>query len=136
MTQPDAPQPKTADELGAALTPQHRAFAEAYAQSGDASKAALAAGYAPSGTKNQGHRLLKREDVGAYLRALANATHGERIATLTELREFWTGTMREAEYDMRDRLKASEMLGKSFGAFIEKREHSGGLTIEVVYGDE
>lgn len=135
MTQPDA-QPKTAEELGAALNPKHRQFAEAYAQCGDAQQAAGRAGYSPRSAMNQGYRLLQREDIAAYLRALAAEASSDSIATIRELQEFWTAIMRSASEDRKDRLKASELLGKSFGAFIERKEHTGGLTVQVVYGDE
>ncbi|GGN32320.1 terminase small subunit [Deinococcus daejeonensis] len=136
MTQIDQPQPKTAEELGAALNPKHRQFAEAYAQCGDAQAAARAAGYADGSAKFTGSRLMKRADIGTYLRALAAEASTDRIATVRELQEFWTGIMRSASEEPKDRLKASELLGKSFGAFIERKEHTGGLTIQVVYGDE
>lgn len=130
MTQPDATQP-TAEALGAALKPEWRAFAEHYARLGDGKAAALAAGYAESGAKNQGHRLLKRPEIVAYLHALGEAERSSRVASITELREFWTTTMRDGGQETKDRLKASEMLGKSFGLFIEKREHSGSGTVQV-----
>lgn len=133
MTQPV---PITADELGAALSPKHRLFAETYARDPDAQRAAMAAGYVKQNASNQAYRLLLRPDVAAYLQALALMHRSDRIADVAELREFWTGIMRGAGEEMKDRLKASEMLGKSLGTFIEKREHSGNMTIQVVYGDE
>lgn len=119
------------EQLGAALKPSQRLFADTYARTGHAEQSALAAGYAASSARNTGPRLLRHPDVIAYLAALAEATASTRIADLTELREFWTGTMRDGEQDMGARLKASEMLGKSFGAFIERRELSGGGSIDV-----
>lgn len=38
---------------------------------------------------------------------------------------FWTEIMRSEEYEMRDRLKAAELLGESQGDFIHRHEHSG-----------
>lgn len=58
------------------------------------------------------------------------------IATVNDLREFWTSTLQDGGQDMKDLLKASEILGKRFGLFTEKRSHSGSMTIQVVYGGE
>lgn len=119
------------EQLGAALKPSQRLFADTYARTGHAEQSALAAGYAASSARNTGPRLLRHPDVIAYLAALAEATASTRIADLTELREFWTTILRDGERDDGARLKASDLLGKSFGAFIERRELSGAGSIEV-----
>ena len=120
------------------LTPRQKKFAEHYAASGNATEAARLAGY--KGSDNQlavqGAENLRKPKIAAYLEALTAQASVARIATVEELREFWTATLRDGGHEMKDRLKASDMLGKSLGVFIEKREHSGGLKIQVVYGDE
>ena len=44
------------------------------------------------------------------------------IYSANQLREFWTKILCDGESDMKNRLKASELLAKSQGVFIEKRE--------------
>lgn len=106
MTQPDATQP-TADELGAALSRKHRDFADIYLTSGlNVSAAGQAAGY-----KNywEGHRLMRREDVSAYVRARldeSGLTGQEIIRRLeffasSDMRDFLTVAPSERSYWVR-----------------------------------
>ena len=118
------------------LNPRQKKFAELYAATGNATQSAIGAGYSPKSAGVNADKLLKNTNIQAYLRTMTEADRASRIATVEELREFWTATLRDGGHEMKDRLKASDMLGKSLGVFIEKREHSGGMKIEVVYGDE
>lgn len=122
--------------MSGTLNARQKKFAELYAASGNATQAAIGAGYSVKTAPTNSDKLLKNTKVRAYLEELTKSAESSRIATITELREFWTATLREGDNDYKDRLKASELLGKSMGAFLERREHSGGLQIEVVYGDE
>lgn len=124
------------DAAPRSLNPRQKKFAELYAASGNAAQSAIGAGYSPKSAGVNADKLLKNTNIQAYLRTMTEADRASRIADVTELREFWTTTLRSREEEMKDRLKASDMLGKSLGVFIEKREHSGGLKIQVVYGDD
>ena len=68
------------------LTPRQHAFALAYLASGNATRAALQAGYSPRSAAVQGFDLLKRPKIGAFIAAkLAQAElTAERV--LEELR--------------------------------------------------
>lgn len=107
------------------LTERKRRFVLAFAEHGFARQAAVDAGYAPKHADIQAAKLMKDEGVAAAIAALRDATVSEKVATITELREFWTQGMRDANAEMKMRLKASELLGKSMGAFLERVEHSG-----------
>ena len=76
-------------------------------------------------------RLLSNVKVIEYIKAkripLAKAT----IASMEEVREFWSNTMRSESNEPKDRLKASELIAKSNGAFLEKVEHSGGIEFVI-----
>lgn len=85
MTQPETP--KTVEQLGAALKPQHKKFADYYLNDCklNASAAARKAGYKDH---RQGWRILRMADVAAYVAALMTATPdvmsaGEVAARLT-----------------------------------------------------
>lgn len=41
---------------------------------------------------------------------------------MEEVRQFWTATMRDENMKPADRLKASELLAKTYGAFLERVE--------------
>lgn len=53
-----------------------------------------------------------------------------RIANVRERQMFWTDMLRNEDIQPKDRLKASELLGKSQGDFLERHEsavHIDGL---------
>lgn len=140
MTSPNDPTTHPTD-AAEGLTVKQRKFAEHYAQSGNATEAARLAGYkgAAATLAVQGRENLKNPKVGAYLRSLTAQADASRIATATERQEFLTAVMRgkvlvtvkpagedaqeyETSADLKDRLKAVELLGRMQGDFIEKRE--------------
>jgi hypothetical protein len=47
------------------------------------------------------------------------------IATRQQRQTFWTDVMEDADEDMKNRLRAAELLGKSEADFTEKVEHTG-----------
>ena len=60
------------------------------------------------------------------------------MADMTEVREFWTEAMRNPDNAMKDRLKASEMIARTSGAFLDKVEvkTTGEQTITVTIMDD
>jgi hypothetical protein len=52
------------------------------------------------------------------------------IASRQELQIYWTETLRDANRTDKDRLKASELLGKSFAMFTEKIEQKTVMSFE------
>lgn len=112
------------------MTEKQRLFAEDYVKHGVARRAALAAGYSDKRAEQQGYSLLndaRFRHVQDYIAELRLAAKYEAVADLAELQTFWTRMVRGEvdDADMKDRLKSSELLGKSLGGFVEKREHSG-----------
>lgn len=121
------------------LTPKRRAFVLAYVgkAAGNAAEAARCAKYAHP--RSQGARLLTFVDVQSAIEALRAPGETKAIATMDELRALWTRWAREGQTERRDehgelvrtpmetkdRLKASELLAKSQGGFVERREVSG-----------
>lgn len=90
----DAPaQPKTAEELGAALNPKHRQFADLYLSNG--LNAAAAAREVKYSNIKEGPRLLARADVSAYVQARLNEA-GFTASEITRRLEYL------AAGDMRD----------------------------------
>lgn len=114
------------------LTAKQAAFVAAYA--GNGTEAARRAGYAGSDKVLAQVALenLRKPDVAAALKARQTAEVRPLIASREERQAFWTDVMREPDHDMRDRLKAAELLGKSEADFLEKVEHSGAMSIAVV----
>ncbi len=104
------------------MNQRRETFCEAYMVSGNATQAAKDAGYSDKTAYSTGQRLLKNVEVIQYISGRRDALQSERVAQLEEVREFWTDTMRSEEHKVTDRLKASELLGKTYGAFLDRVE--------------
>ena len=128
-----------------ALNNRQRAFAREYLKDFNAKAAATRAGYSAKTAHAQGWRLLQHPDIQKVLAEYSEKADSEAIMSLRELQEWWTVVTRDGTEpvdgegneivmtaDMRERLKASEMLAKSLGGFTEKVENSGDLKISVV----
>lgn len=100
-----------------------RKFVEAFmANGGNGTQAAIAAGYSKKSAHAQASRLLKTAEVRHALeREVRNCPI---VATKEERQAFWSALMRgdgpHVLLKMRDRLRASELLGKALGDFITK----------------
>ena len=90
---------------------------------GNAEKSAIKAGYSEKYARGNAYKLVARKDVQeymAYLRYLQETdpcNPALHIATLNEIQSFWTNIMNGTRYEVKDRLRASELLAKSQGAF-------------------
>ena len=70
--------------------------------------------------------LMTKSDTLEAIRNRENAETRRRIATRQQRQQFWTRTMDDTKQSMGDRLRASELLGKSEADFIDvvKGEHT------------
>lgn len=102
------------------MNQRQKAFCEAYILTGNATKAAIKAGYSQRTAKSIGQRLLTFVDVHEYIRQRNEELDAENVASVYEIRKFWTDTMRDNDTSRADRLKASELLGKTRGMFLER----------------
>ena len=124
-----------------ALNARQRAFVEAYC--GNATEAALEAGYSKRTARSIGQALLTKIDIQDALKEREDKRLASLIATREERQRFWTTLMRDEDRKEVDRLKASELLAKSEGDFLERRELTGPNgsplhppQIKVVFSDE
>jgi phage terminase small subunit len=121
------------------LTEKQRRFVEAYMgqAAGNATEAARLAGYKGNDITlgAVGAENLKKPQIIEALKERVDDC--PLIMSRKELQEFWTRVAKGEELDgkdlpvMRDRLKASEMLGKSQAVFVDKVEHSGTVESKV-----
>ncbi len=100
------------------LTRKQMAFVAAF--HGNAAEAARAAGYSAKTAKAIGSELLTKPDIKEAIQERERERTDSMIATREERQRFWTTILRDPETDLRDRLRASELLGKSEGDFLEK----------------
>lgn len=107
------------------LTTREAAWVEAY--TGNGVEACRIAGY--RGNDNvlavQASKLLRKPNVAAALAKRQAQRSAARIATRVERQEFWTDVLKDSVVDMHNRLKASELLGRSEADFVEKHQVTG-----------
>ena len=113
------------------MTLKQKAFADYYIATGNATESAIKAGYSKKTATVIGHENLRKPYIADYIRERNAAIANDRIATMTEVKEFWTNTLRDEEVDRKDRLKASEYISKVNGAFLDKIEHSGSVNADI-----
>jgi phage terminase small subunit len=105
------------------LTTKQKAFCEFYAgNGGNATQAAIDAGYSENTAKEIGSENLTKPHILEYIRELSAPAENKRIASTTEIKEFWSSILRDDMEKTTDRLKASELLGKSAAMFIDRVE--------------
>ncbi len=116
------------------LTAKQQAFVEAYC--GNATEAALRAGYSPRTAAFIGAENLKKPQIKEAIAERNAPAASARIADRQERQSFWTHVMRDPDEDMRNRLRAAELLGKSECDFAERVEVSGEMDIGVLFDPE
>lgn len=115
------------------LTEKQKRFVDAW--DGNSTSSAQAAGY--KDPRNEGYRCLKNADISRLIRAKRAAELKPEIASRLERQLFWSKTMADPEIPFKYRLKASELLGKSEGDFIERyKDESGPRVIKVGFVDD
>jgi len=103
------------------LTYKEARFVEYF--DGNPTEAARKAGYATP--DRRGWDIIRREKIQKAIEQRETRERRPHIADRKRRQEFWTQVMEDSEQQMKDRLKASEYLGKSEADFVERREHSG-----------
>ncbi len=111
------------------LSEKQRRFCEAYAANGgNATKAAETASYKQPHV--QGSQNLEKLSVKNALEALRAETTSSAIASIEEIQGYWSRLMRKDPEGQNSGVKASELLAKAQGGFIEKHEHSGEMSVK------
>lgn len=105
------------------------------ANGGNMKKAMIDAGYSETYADRNSKYLLGI--IGDEIKMQQEEIKNEKIKTVVDIQEWWSSIMSDNEQDMKDRIRCSELLGKSQGAFIDKLEVNGqvsnpmaGLTTE------
>ncbi len=109
------------------LTDKQKKFCDNYIKTGNAGESARRAGYKKPYV--QGSQNLTKVNIKEYIKKRSKDVTSERTADMIEVNEFWANVLRDGENDLKDRIKVSELIGKSKGAFLDKVEHSGGMVI-------
>lgn len=119
------------------LTEKQQKFTDYYIEcKGNATEAAIKAGYSKNTAAETGYENLRKPHIMKTIGERNKQLESIRIAGMEEVKEFWTTTMREEGEELRDRLKASEYLAKTNGAFIDRVEQTGNMGLVVKWGNE
>lgn len=102
------------------MTAKQELFIREYLVDFNATQAAIRAGYSSRTAYSIGNELLRKPEISQAIDAAMTERRNKLIATREQRQEFWTAVMTDADEDMRVRLRASELLGKSEGDFTER----------------
>ena len=118
------------------LTLKQQKFADEFiANGGNATQAAILAGYSKKTAYQSGAENLKKPQVATYIKERRQAFSDAKVADQREVQEYLTRVMRgeetesvttskgvygNVEVSAKDRLKAAEMLGRTMMMFTDK----------------
>ena len=94
------------------LNEKQKAFCEYYASSFNATESAIKAGYSKKTARSIGQRLLTYVDIKDYIEKLTRKAKNNRIATIQEVMEYLSDTMRDTTELRRERTKAAQILSE------------------------
>lgn len=136
------------------LTPRQKKFCDEYLISGNATDAAVKAGYSPKTAYSIGNENLNKPELKAYIDEQLDQLHSEKIADAEEVLKYLTSVMRgehteevpllcgdgmqtltPKEVGAKERIKAAELIGKRFGLFTDKLGIDGVVPV-VIMGDD
>ncbi len=119
------------------LTEKQKRFIDYYIETANATESAKRAGYSEKTSKNIGAENLTK--LNFFIQKKLEEKESKRIASQDEVLQYLTKVMRGEEKDqfgldasLQDRTKCAELLGKRYGTFVDKKEISGGYTVEIV----
>lgn len=93
------------------------------ANGGNMKKAMIDAGYSETYADKNSRYLLGI--IGAQIKEEQKAIKSQKIKSVEEIQKWWAEQMDDDSLEMKDRIRCSENLAKSQGAFIEKVEVNG-----------
>ena len=112
---------------GDKLTPKQERWIDEYIKTNDYTTASRNAGYVSTNNdrlRSIGYQnsLKFKELINARREELSKEIKKDTIASLEDIFEYWTKVFNNEDNRQTDRLKASELLAKAKGGFIEKVE--------------
>lgn len=130
------------------LTVKQQAFADYYIELGNATQAAIKAGYSNKYANTNASKLLQNTTIKSYIDERMEQLQSERIADQQEVLELLTAIMRSETTSAvlrgvgegaqiideamppttTERIKAAELLGKRYGMWVDKQEINANVT--------
>lgn len=115
------------------MTEKQKEFALEFLKDGNATEAAIRAGYSdnPKSAATQGSRLLKNVEIQGYINQMTAPMVGERVADAEEVCAFFTEVMRSRGIPIGSRLAAANMLARRWGLTRQQPEQAKALPIII-----
>ncbi len=123
------------------LTIKQKKFADEYIISGNATQAAIKAGYSKKTARFTGAENLTKPNIKSYIDERMKKLEEEAIADQAEVLKYLTRVLRDEEREeilvnvgnfeqeiqsmkvsTKDKIKAAELLGKRYGSWTDKQE--------------
>lgn len=136
------------------MTPRQQKFCDEYLISGNATEAAIKAGYSRKTAKQTGSENLAKPNLRAYIDEQLAKIHSAKIADAEEVMKYLTSVMRgehteqvlklvgegvqtvtDIDVSAKERLKAAELIGKRYGLFTDKVGLEGAVPV-IITGDD
>lgn len=133
------------------LSVKQKRFADYYIETGNATEAAIKAGYSKKTARQIGEQNLKKPYIAEYIQARMAEKDKKVIASQNEILEFLTKVMRgeiteetpifagegfqhivEKGVSVKDRVKAAELLGKRYMMWTENKNIDANLQIQFI----
>lgn len=135
------------------LTIKQQAFADYYIEYGNATQAAIQAGYSKKYANTNASKLLQNTTIKAYIDKRMEELKSERVADQQEVLEYLTSILRgeqteetlrgvgegaqtidDIDVSAKDRIKAAELLGKRYAMWTDKVDQTN-TNIEINVGE-
>ena len=136
------------------MTLRQQKFCDEYLISGNATDAAIKAGYSRKTAKQTGSENLAKPDLRTYIDEQLAKIHSAKIADAEEVMKYLTSVMRgehteqvlklvgegvqtvtDIDVSAKERLKAAELIGKRYGLFTDKVGLEGAVPV-IITGDD
>lgn len=137
------------------LTPKQKAFADYYIETGNATEAAIKAGYSKKTARVIGQENLTKPAIKTYIDERMKELEDSRIAKADEVLKYLTRVIRGEETEQvvvtenvgdymsearvinkelsaKDRIKAAELLGKRYALFTEKVDLNANVGVTII----
>ena len=135
------------------LTVKQKAFADYYIELGNATQAAIKAGYSEKYANTNASKLLRNTAIAEYIAQRLAELESERIADADEVLQYLTAVMRgkhqeqtligrgmgeqaitKIDVSASQRIDAAKQLGKRYGLWTDKFDIGG--AVQVVFSGE
>lgn len=136
------------------MNAKQKRFCDEYLIDCNATQAAIRAGYSEKSAGRNADRMMKNDEIKAYIEEQLERIHNEKTADVQEVLEYLTSVLRgessssvlslcgdgrqtvvEKPPDEKERLKAAELIGKRYGLFKDGLDVSGAVPVVISGGD-